>query len=89
MDVPHRPADHREAGQVIRAGRVWAFLVGGALAYDVLALRHEAETLSAWCRRHQVLTLTVGGYLLAHLTGHPAVMHKYDPLHIAANMVPH
>ena len=68
-------------------GRVWLFIIGGALAYDVLALRTEAETLSSWCRRHPTATLTIGTYLMAHLLGHPAVLHKYDPLHLLAGCV--
>ena len=66
---------------MIRAARVWAFLVGGALAYDVLALRTDAETLSAWCHDHRLVTVVLGAYLMAHLLGLPAGLGRFDPLH--------
>lgn len=66
------------------AARVWVFLVGGALAYDVLAIHEHTETLSEWCSKHTRTTWVVGGYLLAHLVGHPRVMHRVDPLLMVA-----
>lgn len=66
---------------------VWICLVGSALAYDVFALRRGTETLSAWCRRHPTATVTTGTYLMAHLLGHPAALHRYDPLHVLAGCV--
>ncbi len=67
------------------AARVWTFLIGGALAYDLLALHNEAETLSEWCGKHPKATLVVGGYLFAHLVGRPRFLHSVDPLHLVAD----
>lgn len=69
------------------ASRVWIFLIGGALAYDVLAIRKEAETLSEWCGKHPTVTWLAGGYLLAHLIGRPKVLHNMDPLHMVAERI--
>ena len=73
---------------MIRPARVWLFLIGGALAYDVLALRGETATLSAWCHGHQKVTIVVGAYLMAHLIGHPHVLQRCDPLHALARVIP-
>ena len=68
----------------IPAAHVWAVLILGALAYDIHAVRQDAETLSEWCGNHQCATYIVGGYLLAHLAGHPRALQGVDPLHKVA-----
>jgi hypothetical protein len=66
------------------AERVWLFIIGGALAYDVLAIKEHWETLSEWCRRHPKTTVLVSTYLLLHWLG-PNSLSRFDPLGIAAN----
>lgn len=69
------------------AARVWLFIIGGALAYDVLAIRQDMETLSSWCRRHPRTTVLCGGYLLLHLIGRPEALRQVDPLHMVADKI--
>ena len=69
------------------AARIWLFIIGGALAYDVLAIRREAETLSEWCSKHPKTTYVVGGYLLAHLIGRPQTLKRVDPLRVISSLL--
>ena len=69
------------------AARVWIFVIGVALAYDVLAIHKNMETLSEWCGKHPRVTLGISSYLLAHLMGRPRMLHGIDPLHLIANRI--
>ena len=75
----------------MHTGRLVAATVAAILAVDVILVRRERETFSAWHRRtcttHRAAVVAVEVYLLAHLWGHPRRLASLDPLCIAATVL--
>ena len=64
-------------------------IVGATVVWDVHALTTDQQTISEWVgnfvQAHPVTGWAIMMYLLFHLTRHPRILRRIDPLRIVAD----